>query len=269
MPADLVKSFAKKTGKSVEDIEKMWKDVKVSLVKQGEDKAKDDFYGKLVGIMKKNLKLESDEEENDFLYKHFKNRSLFEDDDDEDYQSLIFFREVIETLMDVDDDDEDDYEPHPILEILYEVAEDIPEETRELIIEGIFDFYDADDLDDLTNGDDDDEDDEDDEDLDESMFEEGDFDFLVEVSTRKTKRLRYLKQNRRKKLGKKADSMQFKRTHMFDKNKRRFVKRKKAISVSEMRKKTRKFNKIKRKGATKARAKRTKKRLKNVKNPYK
>ena len=262
MPADLVKSFAKKSGKSVEDIEKMWKDVKASLVKQGDDKDEDGFYAKLVGIMKKNLKLESVEEDNDFLYKHFKDRTLFEDDDNEEYKSLDFFREVIEALVDLDSEDDDD-EPHPMLEILYDVADQIPEETREYIIEGIFDYYDADDIDDLSDDDDDD-------DLDESIFEEGELDFLLtEVTDRKKKRIRYLKQARRKKLGKKATTMNFKRTHKFDKKKRRFVRRKKAMSVSTMRKKARKFNRVKRKGATKARSKRTKKRLKYVKNPYK
>jgi len=53
----LVNDFADKTGKSVEEIENMWKAIKASLIKQGNDEESPNFYRLLVGIMKKNLGL--------------------------------------------------------------------------------------------------------------------------------------------------------------------------------------------------------------------
>ena len=62
--------------------------------------------------------------------------------------------------------------------------------------------------------------------------------------------------------------MSFKRSYQFDKKKRKFVKRKKAMKVSDIRKKARILKRVVRKASTKIRAKRTKKRLAHVKNPY-
>lgn len=267
MPAALVKSFAKKSGKSVEDVEKMWKDVKASLVKQGDDVDDDKFYAKLVGIMKKNLKLESIEADDTVLFDIFKNHSLMEDDDDDDddivehYNAVATLRNVIEVIQDKDDPEGDageEGELDPALEILHELAPHFDQETIELIIDGLFEYY----LDD---------DDEDEEDFDESLeeFYESDLGLLKEkVNAVQAKRLRFLKAKRRKQLGKRGNSMNFKRTHHFDNKKKKFVKRKKALSVSAMRKKARIFKKVKRKGSTKAKAKRMKKRLAHVHNPY-
>lgn len=265
MPAALVKSFAKKSGKSVEDVEKMWKDVKASLVKQGDDVDDDKFYAKLVGIMKKNLKLESIEADDAILFDVFKNHSLMEDGDGDDdivehYNAVATLRSVIEVIQDKDDPEGDageEGELDPALEIIHELAPHFDEETIELIIDGLFEYY----LDD----------DDDEEDFDESLdeFYESDLGLLSEKTNAvQKKRLRYLKAKRRKQLGKRGNSMNFKRTHHFDNKKRKFVKRKKAVSVSAMRKKARIFKKVKRKGSTKAKAKRMKKRLSHVKNPY-
>lgn len=60
MPNDVIKSFAKRSGKSVEEVEKMWKQAKAeaqSQVKAGKVK-QDAFYAYATGIVKKMLKLE-------------------------------------------------------------------------------------------------------------------------------------------------------------------------------------------------------------------
>lgn len=62
MPTSVVKSFAKKSGKSVEEIEKMWNSVKKSLLKDMDEKDPK-FYPKLVGILKKNLDIDESCEE--------------------------------------------------------------------------------------------------------------------------------------------------------------------------------------------------------------
>lgn len=62
MPSSVVKSFASKSGKSVAEVEKMWDAVKSSLKKQGKKETDSNFYSLLVGIMKKNLKVEQFEQ---------------------------------------------------------------------------------------------------------------------------------------------------------------------------------------------------------------
>ena len=54
MPADLVKSFAEKTGKSVQEVEKLWDTAKELADKAGH---KED-YAYITGILKKMLKLD-------------------------------------------------------------------------------------------------------------------------------------------------------------------------------------------------------------------
>ncbi len=198
------------------------------------------------------------------LFNSFKNKLLVNEEFDDHYDAVHTLREIIEAIRNKDDEDgaSGEYgELDPALEILHELAPQFSEETIEDIIDGLFDYY----------LDDDDDDDLDDfmENIDEEDFCEDDFGLLDErINPVQAKRLRYLKAKRRKQLGKRGNSMTFKRTHHFDNKKRRFVKRKKAVSVSAMRKKARIFKKVKRKGSTKAKAKRMKKRLKNVRNPY-
>jgi hypothetical protein len=56
-----INAFAEKTGKSKEEIEKMWKAVKQSLIDSGDKEEDPGFYKKLVGIIKKNLGLSGKE----------------------------------------------------------------------------------------------------------------------------------------------------------------------------------------------------------------
>jgi len=56
MPSNIVKSFAKKTGKSVAKVEKLWDKAKAIGAKEGH---KED-YDYIVGILKKMLKLNED-----------------------------------------------------------------------------------------------------------------------------------------------------------------------------------------------------------------
>ena len=57
MPTPLMKSLAKKSGKTSADVEKMWDSVKASLKDQGHTEDDSSFYPRLVGILKKNLKI--------------------------------------------------------------------------------------------------------------------------------------------------------------------------------------------------------------------
>lgn len=55
---ELMKSFADKSGLSIKEIEDMWDSVKQSLLDQGKKETDDNFYSLLVGILKKNLKID-------------------------------------------------------------------------------------------------------------------------------------------------------------------------------------------------------------------
>lgn len=53
--AALVKSFAEKSGKTIEVVEKMWNEIKSALIKDGKDEGDPRFYGLVVDILKKKL----------------------------------------------------------------------------------------------------------------------------------------------------------------------------------------------------------------------
>lgn len=65
MPANIVKSFAEKTGKSVQEVEKLWDKAK-ELAADGGHK---EDYNYIVGILKKMLKLNETDTFKDFLTK--------------------------------------------------------------------------------------------------------------------------------------------------------------------------------------------------------
>ncbi len=60
MPSPLVKKFADETGKSVSEVEKLWKKAKEVVEKEYPDVDKEDnrFYALVVGVLKNMLKLE-------------------------------------------------------------------------------------------------------------------------------------------------------------------------------------------------------------------
>ena len=58
MPNSIVKSFAKKTGKSVQDVEKLWDKAVGIAAKQGLAKDSEAFFAYTTGVLKKMLKLE-------------------------------------------------------------------------------------------------------------------------------------------------------------------------------------------------------------------
>lgn len=201
--------------------------------------------------------------DNNLLYDTFKNKSLIDEEFEDHYDAVHTLRNVISVIRDRDEPDGDagEYgEIDPALEIMHELAPKFSSETIEDIIDALFDYY-IDDDDDDTEIDESLDDDDEDIDDDQSLLDE-------KVNAIQAKRLRYLKAKRRKQLGKRGQSAIFKRTHHFDNKKRKFVKRKKAMTVTAMRKKARIFKKVKRKGSTKAKAKRMKKRLSHVRNPY-
>lgn len=55
MPAELVKSFAKKVGKSTKEVEKLWDKAKAIVAKEYPDVEKDtsQYYALVVGVLKK------------------------------------------------------------------------------------------------------------------------------------------------------------------------------------------------------------------------
>lgn len=59
MPNSIVNSFSKRSGKSVEEVEKIWNKIKDSLISQGRKETDDNFFAILTGSLKKALKLES------------------------------------------------------------------------------------------------------------------------------------------------------------------------------------------------------------------
>ena len=63
MPANIVKSFAEKTDKSIEEVEILWKKAKEIANKNGEG----DNYEFITGILKKMLKLNETDSFKEFL----------------------------------------------------------------------------------------------------------------------------------------------------------------------------------------------------------
>jgi len=57
MPASVIKSFAEKSGKSVEEVEELWRKAKQAAEEQGHR----DEYDYIVGILKKMLKMDTEE----------------------------------------------------------------------------------------------------------------------------------------------------------------------------------------------------------------
>jgi len=55
MPSNVVKSFSEKTGKSVKTVEKMWHEIKDSLIASGHKESDSNFYPLLVSILEKKL----------------------------------------------------------------------------------------------------------------------------------------------------------------------------------------------------------------------
>lgn len=60
MPNNVVKSLAKKSGKSVDDVEKLWDKAKKIAVDDGRSEDDEDFYPYVTGILKKMLKIKED-----------------------------------------------------------------------------------------------------------------------------------------------------------------------------------------------------------------
>jgi hypothetical protein len=56
--AELVKAFAEKTGKSVQEVESAWDKAKSIAKQQGKKEDEDGFYAYVVGILKRSLKIE-------------------------------------------------------------------------------------------------------------------------------------------------------------------------------------------------------------------
>jgi hypothetical protein len=53
-----VKAFAEKSGKSVEEVEKLWNEIKADLKEQGKKESDENFFALLVGILKKRLEVD-------------------------------------------------------------------------------------------------------------------------------------------------------------------------------------------------------------------
>jgi len=59
MPANIIKPFADKSGKSEEEVERLWKKAKQIAVDDGRAEEDENFYPYVVGILKKMLNIES------------------------------------------------------------------------------------------------------------------------------------------------------------------------------------------------------------------
>jgi len=53
MPASIVKSIADKSGKSVDEVERLWGEAKAKAKEEGKSEDGDDFYPYVVGILKR------------------------------------------------------------------------------------------------------------------------------------------------------------------------------------------------------------------------
>jgi hypothetical protein len=55
MPEGLIQSFAKQSGKTKEEVERLWNDTQKIIKKEYPDKKEDDFYRLVVGVLKRRL----------------------------------------------------------------------------------------------------------------------------------------------------------------------------------------------------------------------
>lgn len=60
MPSNIIKSFASKSGKSEDEVEKLWNKAKSIANDDGRDENDDDFYPYVTGILKNMLGIEED-----------------------------------------------------------------------------------------------------------------------------------------------------------------------------------------------------------------
>jgi len=82
MPANIIEPFAKKSGKTVKEVEKLWHEAE-KLAKKAKPKP-DDVYAYAVGILKKMLKLnESSNSFKEFLIDQQIDKQLKDIDDSE------------------------------------------------------------------------------------------------------------------------------------------------------------------------------------------
>jgi len=147
-----------------------------------------------------------------------------------------------------------EYENEIGLEFLKILAPDLDDDLVALIINDIFEYFDFD---------------EDYLELPVSEDIEKEIEKLVEsgalhYKSVKERRLLKKKQELKKKLGKKAESLEFKRNYYFDKKKRRFVKRKKPLDYKTLRKKAKIMKKLHKKSEFKNRIKRAKEHYKHL-----
>jgi hypothetical protein len=61
MPSNVVKSFAEQTGKSIEEVEKLWNKAKTNAIKQGFKEDDSNFFAYVTGTLKKMLGLNESE----------------------------------------------------------------------------------------------------------------------------------------------------------------------------------------------------------------
>ena len=57
MPNNIISSFAEKSGKSKEEVERLWDETKQKLIDNGAKESADNFYPILVSILKKKLNI--------------------------------------------------------------------------------------------------------------------------------------------------------------------------------------------------------------------
>ena len=96
MPSNIVKSFAKKTGKSEAEVEKLWDQAIAAAKKQYPDKEGDDLFPIVTDILKKMVGLKESTES-------------FEDILKNEYDEL----DTIKSSISDKDDDDPDEDNHP------------------------------------------------------------------------------------------------------------------------------------------------------------
>lgn len=341
MPNNIVKSFAQKSGKSVEEVEKLWDKIKKGVAEGGTSESDPDFYKFVTGRLKKALGLseetfmkftkyliEDEDEKKDSAEATLKKKLKGAENEDtskgkkkKDVKKPSDDKEEVEencsgrkkkmkealTLeaedakgksgKEVADDDEGTPQEHLALIIdwieeddqgdesgeegelefgliiLRDIAEHLTDDVADAVSDALIEYYG------LEHYADDNEDD-DEEPEEEALAELDDYvvrmqrddvnesEELDERLDAKKKRKLFLRKKRKAQLGARANTAAFKRNYYFDKEKRKFVKRHKPMSMSNLRKKKRILKKVVKRRSTQIRMQRTKKRLAHVKNPY-